>query len=112
MEREVKTYVLKRPADEAVPRTLSIDYAASLNPQQLAAVTAGDGPALVIAGAGSGKTRTNTYRVGWLLEHRVAPQQHVRHGMEGTAAHPLASRTDQVARTLQHFLRRLAREGQ
>lgn len=41
MEREVKTYVLKRSDDEAAPRKLSIDYAAALNSQQLAAVTAG-----------------------------------------------------------------------
>ena len=45
-----------------------IDYAAELNPQQLAAVTSAPGAALVIAGAGSGKTRTLTYRVAWLLE--------------------------------------------
>ncbi|HRQ88854.1 MAG TPA: UvrD-helicase domain-containing protein, partial [Bacteroidia bacterium] len=40
-----------------------IDYAAELNEKQFAAVTAPPGPALVIAGAGSGKTRTLTYRV-------------------------------------------------
>src|SRR5881397_4310167 len=49
----------------------AIDYAAELNEQQLAAVTAPPAPLLVIAGAGSGKTSTLTYRVAYLLENGV-----------------------------------------
>lgn len=53
--------------------TVKIDYAAELNPQQCQAVTAPPGPALVIAGAGSGKTRTLIYRVAYLVENGISP---------------------------------------
>lgn len=54
---------------------IRIDYKNELNPQQYAAVTAPPGPALVIAGAGSGKTRTLIYRVAYLIENGVSPTQ-------------------------------------
>ncbi len=54
-----------------VPAASTIDYAAELNDQQFAAVTSPPGAALVIAGAGSGKTRTLTFRVAWLLEQGI-----------------------------------------
>jgi len=51
-----------------------IDYRAELNEQQFEAVTAPPGQSLVIAGAGSGKTRTLTYRVAFLLDNGIAPE--------------------------------------
>ena len=65
MSRE---YVLERFQK---PVHFQIDYPRELNPQQLAAVQAPPGPALVIAGAGSGKTRTLIYRVAFLLEQGI-----------------------------------------
>src|SRR5882672_3513584 len=57
------------------PVNLQIDYARELNPQQQAAVTAPPGAALVIAGAGAGKTRTLVYRVAFLLEQGIPPDR-------------------------------------
>ena len=54
---------------------LKVDYASELNPNQLLAATTIEGKALVIAGAGSGKTKTLTYRTSYLLENGVPPKQ-------------------------------------
>lgn len=73
MDREIKPYVLRRTAEDRLAPKLSLNYEEALNPQQLAAVRAGDGPALVIAGAGSGKTRTLVYRVAYLIDMGIDP---------------------------------------
>src|SRR5690606_34376335 len=69
-----RQFVLK--ADDNVParQRLTIDYAGELNPQQYAAATAPGGPVLVIAGAGTGKTRTLVYRVAYLVETGTPPE--------------------------------------
>ncbi len=67
----MKKYQLKSSSGFAP----SIDYSSYLNDEQLAAVTSEDGASLVIAGAGSGKTRVVTYRVAYLIEKGVDPSR-------------------------------------
>lgn len=69
-----RRFVLKRDSAAEEP-ILQIDYAGELNKQQYAAVTAPSGSVLVIAGAGTGKTRTLVYRVAYLVETGTPPEQ-------------------------------------
>jgi len=73
-----------------------IDFAAALNEDQLAAVTAPPGPALVLAGAGSGKTRTLTYRVAWLLEQGAQPWQILLLTFTNKAAREMLGRVEDL----------------
>ncbi len=86
----MKEFVLSAPEG----RKLNIDYRAELNEEQLAVVENGDGPCLVLAGAGSGKTRTVTYRVAWLLEHGVPPDQILLLTFTNKAAKEMAIRVE------------------
>ncbi len=52
-----------------------LEWLSELNPQQQQAVTHGEGPLLVVAGAGSGKTRTLAYRVAYLISQGVDPSR-------------------------------------
>lgn len=69
----MKKLVLRRAAVGPSGRAYRIDYAKELNAAQYAAVMHDKGPALVLAGAGTGKTRTLTYRVARLVEDGTDP---------------------------------------
>jgi DNA helicase-2/ATP-dependent DNA helicase PcrA len=73
----MKKYIIKKPADElhiVHPQKFSIDYKNDLNAAQYDAATSVSGPHLIIAGAGTGKTRTIVYRVAYLVELGVKPE--------------------------------------
>lgn len=98
----VKKYKLKRVSTEVVYK---VDYEKELNPSQLEAVKQKDGAILVIAGAGSGKTKTLTYRVARLIEDGINPKnillltftKKAAKEMLSRASIVLDSRCDQVA---------------
>jgi DNA helicase-2/ATP-dependent DNA helicase PcrA len=79
-----------------MPKT-ALDIARQLNPDQLAAATHGTGPQLVIAGAGSGKTRVITYRISWLVEEMgVDPSRIAAVTFTNKAAAEMRERVEQL----------------
>ena len=71
---------------------LKVNYARELNPDQLLAATTIEGKVLVIAGAGSGKTKTLTYRTSYLLENGVTPKSILLLTFTRKAANEIKSR--------------------
>ena len=96
-----------------------IDFAADLNREQLAVATAGNGPMLVIAGAGSGKTRALTYRLAWLVHNGVDPSRIMLVTFTNRAAREMLSRVEVLVRqktkdiwggTFHHIANRILRQ--
>ncbi len=75
-----------------VPR----EFSAELNPAQHAAATHGDGPLLIVAGAGSGKTRTLVYRVAHLVSRGVRPERILLLTFTRRAAQEMLSRCERL----------------
>ena len=98
----VKKYTLKKVSSDVIYK---VDYEKELNPPQLEAVKQKEGSVLVIAGAGSGKTKTLTYRVARLIEDGINPKnillltftKKAAQEMLSRAAIVLDSRCEQVA---------------
>lgn len=97
---------------------MPIAFEKELNAEQLAAVQAPDGPVLIIAAAGTGKTRTLTYRVAWLVERGIDPSRILLLTFTNRAAHEMLDRAkalvgDQVGGlwggTFHHMANRMLR---
>ena len=88
----MKKYVIKRD-ESGLPERLT-RYRNELNEQQFRVVTAKPAPALVVAGAGTGKTRTITYRVAYLIEQGVSPQRILLATFTNRAAREMLKRVE------------------
>ncbi|HEY4305553.1 MAG TPA: ATP-dependent helicase [Gemmatimonadaceae bacterium] len=84
------------PARDRVIAEPSRDITAELNAEQRAAAVHKEGPLLVIAGAGTGKTRTLVYRVAHLIERGVAPERILLLTFTRRAAHEMLSRAERL----------------
>src|SRR5438552_5357383 len=91
---KIRRYTLKTPAKPQ--KTYRVRYEEELNSEQLEVVMAGEGPLLVIAGTGSGKARTLTYRVSRLIEDGVDPLQILLLTFTNKAAREMLSRVEQL----------------
>jgi len=87
---------LYRPRERELPRRDEERITASLNPDQARAVTFGDAPLLVIAGAGTGKTRTLIHRVAALVDRGVAPERILLLTFTRRAASEMLSRAERL----------------
>ncbi len=92
----MKKFILKRDEPRLRPEDYSIPYRDLLNKNQLEAVFHTNGPALVIAGAGTGKTRTLVYRVARLVESGVDPSQILLLTFTRRAAREMLNRASSV----------------
>ena len=90
----MKKYVLKRDPN-IVPERLT-RYRSELNDEQFRVVTAKPKASLVVAGAGSGKTRAITYRVAYLIEHGVSPQRILLATFTNRAAREMLRRVESL----------------
>jgi DNA helicase-2/ATP-dependent DNA helicase PcrA len=91
---KIRKYTLKRP--EKPEKKYKVRYDEELNAEQLEVVMAGEGPMLVIAGAGSGKTRALTYRVSRLIEDGVDPAEILLVTFTNKSAREMLSRVEQI----------------